>query len=85
MLFRSYYCERDVSVTEKLYHALTKEQNESNTSAKAVELEYAVQAICAEQVRNGFKLDVPYAMSLLSTIKAEMSDIESEMASVFPT
>jgi DNA polymerase I-like protein with 3'-5' exonuclease and polymerase domains len=81
----TFYCERDVLVTEKLYHELIKEQEKTGTSQKAVELEYSVQAICAEQVRNGFKLDVPYAMSLLSTIKTEMSDIESQMETVFPT
>lgn len=80
-----YYCIRDVEVTEKLYHALLKEQDTTKTSSKAVKLEYQVQAICAEQVRNGFKLDVPYAMSLLSEIKAKMSDIESEMEATFPT
>ena len=79
-----YYCIRDVEVTEKLYHALLKEQDTTKTSSKAVKLEYQVQAICAEQVRNGFKLDIPFAMSTLSDIKSQMHDIEDQMESVFP-
>lgn len=79
-----YYCIRDVEVTEKLYYALLKEQNDTKSSEESFKLELQVQAIIAEQERNGFKLDTPYAMSLLSTIKGEMDEIVGRMREVFP-
>ena len=80
-----YYCIRDVEVTEKVYYALLKEQNDTKSSEESFKLEMQVQAIISEQERNGFKLDIPYAMQLLSEIKARMSAIDADMESVFPT
>ena len=80
-----HYCKRDVELTGKLYEHLRKEQSKTKCSEEALQLEFSVQAIIAEQERNGFKLDIPYAMQLLSEIKTRMSDIESQMETVFPT
>jgi DNA polymerase I len=80
-----HYCIRDVNLTGKLYEHLRAQQEKTKTSEEALRLEFSVQAIIAEQERNGFKLDIPYAMQLLSEIKGKMSTIESEMESVFPT
>ena len=79
-----YYCIRDVELTGKLYDYLIKEQETTKTSAEAFQLEMQTQSIIAVQERNGFKLDIPYAMSLLSTIKGEMDEIVSKMREVFP-
>lgn len=79
-----HYCKRDVELTGKLYEHLRQEQEKTKTSEEALQLEFSVQAIIAEQERNGFKLDTPYAMSLLSTIKGEMDEIVSRMREVFP-
>ncbi|MFZ9646448.1 MAG: DNA polymerase, partial [Fluviibacter sp.] len=80
-----YYCIRDVQLTGKLYEHLVAEQTKSKTSAEALTLEMQAQSIISVQERNGFKLDIPYAMQLLSEIKGKMSTIESQMESVFPT
>lgn len=80
-----HYCIRDVELTGRLYEHLRTQQEKTKTSEEALRLEFSVQAIIAEQERNGFKLDIPYAMQLLSEIKGKMSAIESEMESVFPT
>jgi DNA polymerase I-like protein with 3'-5' exonuclease and polymerase domains len=80
-----HYCKRDVELTGKLYEHLRKEQEKTKCSEEALQLEFSVQAIISEQERNGFKLDIPYAMQLLSEIKTRMSDIESQMETVFPT
>ena len=80
-----HYCKRDVELTGKLYDYLVREQEKTKTSTEALQLEMQTQSIIAEQERNGFKLDIPYAMQLLSTIKARMSVIDSEMEAVFPT
>lgn len=79
-----HYCKRDVELTGKLYEHLRQEQSKTKTSEEALQLEFSVQAIIAEQERNGFKLDTPYAMQLLSTIKGEMDEIETNMRKVFP-
>ena len=79
-----HYCKRDVELTGKLYEHLRQEQEKTKTSEEALQLEFSVQAIIAEQERNGFKLDTPYAMSLLSTIKGEMDEIVGRMREVFP-
>lgn len=79
-----HYCKRDVELTGKLYEHLRQEQSKTKTSEEALQLEFSVQAIIAEQERNGFKLDTPYAMSLLSTIKGEMDEIVGRMREVFP-
>lgn len=80
-----HYCKRDVELTGRLYEHLRTEQEKTGCSEEALQLEFSVQAIIAEQERNGFKLDIPYAMQLLSEIKTRMSVIESDMESVFPT
>ena len=80
-----HYCKRDVELTGKLYDYLVREQEKTKTSESALQLEMQTQSIIAEQERNGFKLNIPYAMQLLSTIKARMSVIDSEMEAVFPT
>ena len=79
-----YYCIRDVELTSKLYDYLVREQERTKTSAEALQLEMQTQSIIAVQERNGFKLDIPYAMQLLSTIKGEMDEIVSNMRKVFP-
>lgn len=80
-----YYCIRDVELTGKLYEYLVTEQERTKTSNEAFQLEMQTQAIIAVQERNGFKLDLPYAMQLLSEIKGRMSVIDSQMETTFPT
>ena len=82
------YCKQDAIIAGKLYEHFIKyfaeEPKQAQTSKKALDLELDVQLIITEQVSNGFKLDTPYAMQLLSTIKGEMDEIVSRMREVFP-
>ena len=80
-----HYCKRDVELTGRLYEHLRTEQEKTGCSEEALQLEFSVQAIISEQERNGFRLDLPYAMQLLSEIKDRMSIIDSQMEAVFPT
>ena len=78
------YCVQDTLVTAKLYNHLTEALKKDNFKDTAIQLEHEVQVIIAEQERNGFKLDTPYAQALLCEIKTEMSNIEEELQRVFP-
>ena len=78
------YCIRDVELTSKVYDILVDEVIKNKISPEAVKLEYEVQVILSEMERNGFKLDVPYAQTLLCTIKTEMAEIEESLQAIFP-
>ena len=76
------YCIEDTIICGELYLYLSKELQEF--SKKSIDLEHRTAMIVAQQERNGFLLDVPYAMSLLSEWKVTMSNIEEELQAIFP-
>ena len=78
------YCIRDVELTSKVYDILVQEITKNKISPEAVKLEYQVQVILSEMERNGFKLDIPYAQTLLCEIKTEMAQIEESLQAIFP-
>lgn len=78
------YCIRDVELTSKVYDILSSEIQNNKIGPEAVKLEYQVQVILSEMERNGFKLNVPYAQTLLSQLKTEMSEIEESLQTIFP-
>lgn len=77
------YCIQDTKVTAELYKHLTKEM-ENDFSKESIKLEHEVAVIIAEQERNGFKLDEPKALQLLSELKAKLDAIQVEMETIFP-
>jgi len=78
------YCIRDVELTSKVYDILVDEVVKNKIGQEAVKLEYEVQVILSEMERNGFKLNVPYAQTLLCDIKTEMASIEESLQNIFP-
>jgi DNA polymerase I len=78
------YCIRDVEVLERVYHALEDEKRHYGFSEQSVALEHEVAAIISRQERRGFRLDVPYAMVLASTLKDRAATIEQELQQLFP-
>jgi len=78
------YCIRDVELTSKVYDVLWQELDKNKISDEAIQLEYDVQVILSEMERNGFKLDIPYAQTLLCEIKTEMASIEESLQDIFP-
>lgn len=78
------YCTADVEVTEKLYNRLTQELNQKQFSKDSIDLEHSVAAILAQQERNGFKLDIPYATVLLADIKGRMAEVYESMQQRWP-
>ena len=78
------YCIRDVELTVKVYDILIQELQKFNIQEQAVKLEYEVQVILSRMERNGFKLDIPYAQTMLCEIKTEMAEIEEALQTIFP-
>lgn len=78
------YCERDIEVTALLYEHLIEETAAQKFSQESVELEHSVAAIIAQQERNGFKLDVPYAISLTTHVKGKLDSIYEAMQERWP-
>ena len=78
------YCIRDVELTNKVYDVLWQEMDRNKIGDAAIQLEYDVQVILSEMERNGFKLNAPYAQTLLCEIKTEMAEIEEALQKIFP-
>jgi DNA polymerase I-like protein with 3'-5' exonuclease and polymerase domains len=79
-----FYCEGDVTVLRALFHKLMQLKEQHKFSDQSVELEHKVADIIAQQERNGFKLDVPYATVLLTDIKTKMDGIYEQMQQRWP-
>lgn len=77
------YCVQDTKVTAELYKHLTKEM-QNDFSKESIKLEHEVAIIIAEQERNGFRLDEPKALQLLSELKTKLDSIQVEMETIFP-
>lgn len=78
------YCIQDVELTEHVHLWLDLNMHNEGFSQQSIDLEHKVGWICAEQERNGFKLDVPYAQKLSGDLMFEMNNIEAEMQRLFP-
>jgi DNA polymerase I len=84
MSLLEHYCIKDVEVTERLFHHLQKKLKKENFSDYSVELEHKVAAIIAQQERNGFRLDLPYATELLANIQGKLDRIYESMQERWP-
>jgi len=78
------YCVRDVEVTAQLYLKLVSDFNEKQFSPESLELEHSVAAIIAQQTRNGFKLDQPYAMCLITSLKTRLAELLERSSELYP-
>ena len=78
------YCAQDVKVTAKLYQKLVAELESKGFSEQSVELEHKVAAIIAQQVRNGFKLDVVYATTLIADLQTQVDRIYQQFQDKWP-
>lgn len=78
------YCKRDVEVTTKLYQHLRKELKDQKFSELSIRLEHEVAAITAQQVSNGFKLDVELAEKWQAEMQAKLESITEQLQAVFP-
>lgn len=80
-----FYCNRDVECLKLLFLFLDRAINDKDFSLDSVALEHQVAAIIKKQEDSGFKLDVPYAINLLSGLKARMSVLLEKAEELYPT
>lgn len=76
------YCKQDVAVTVKLYKHLRNEL--AGFSLECIKLEHDVKRITCRQENDGFYLNEPYAMSLVSKLEKRINEIREQMRVVFP-
>ena len=75
------YCERDVLLNAKVFHALRQEAK--GFSKKSVALETQVAHILHEQRERGFLFDVEAASKLLATLQERLSQVEADVQEDF--
>lgn len=75
------YCERDVLLNVKVYHALKQESR--GFTPQAVRLEHSVAAIVNQQRDNGFVLDVQKAMLLIAELTDKLEEVKQEVHKEF--
>jgi DNA polymerase I-like protein with 3'-5' exonuclease and polymerase domains len=78
------YCIADVNLTERVHQWLELQLSAEGFSQQSIDLEHRVGWIVTEQERNGFKLDIPFAHSLMMDLMFEMNSIEAELQEIFP-
>jgi DNA polymerase I-like protein with 3'-5' exonuclease and polymerase domains len=75
------YCERDVQITQKLYHYLLEEGKDF--SKQSIELEHRIADIIYNQKTYGFYIDKSKAISLFVNIRKLSKEIEREIQQQF--
>ncbi len=78
------YCIQDVKLTRDLYMHLMEQYSEWRDASQSILLEHNIAVICRQQETNGFKLDIPAAISLRNELTDKMDYIEANVQSVFP-
>lgn len=78
------YCQQDVKLGKKVFKALTTRMKRYGYSEKSCEIEHEIRIVLNEQQDNGWSFDIPGAQALSSLIRAEQSDLEPSIRSLFP-
>ena len=75
------YCERDVDVTEKVYHCLKKVM--VGWSKHSVNLEHTIRRLLDLQTKHGFYIDQQKVHTLVATLSEESGELEDHLVEVF--
>ena len=75
------YCERDVAVTEKVYHHLRSVMKD--WSRHSVKLEHTVRRLLDIQKTNGFFIDREKVQLLVAALSDESGELEDHLVEVF--
>lgn len=80
-VLRIEYCKRDVQLTAQVLETVQAEL--VDCPPQVIEDEYYVQWVISRQERHGFKLDVPYASSLMASLSDKAGVIEKALVDEF--
>ena len=75
------YCVRDTTLNHKVYNSLRVESR--GFSRQSMDLEHDVYAIIQQQIKNGFKLDLKYAMLLVAETKEKVAEYIGKVHETF--
>jgi DNA polymerase I-like protein with 3'-5' exonuclease and polymerase domains len=78
------YCIQDVKLTRDLYTHFMEQYGDWRDASQSILLEHDIAVICRQQETNGFRLDIPAAISLRNELTDKMDYIEANVQSVFP-
>lgn len=78
------YCKRDVNLTTKVYKTVSADLKKGHFTQDVIDLEHAVTAELELQRSNGFKIDLPKANNLYSTLTHRMRKVEEQLQAEFP-
>jgi DNA polymerase I-like protein with 3'-5' exonuclease and polymerase domains len=78
------YCKRDVNLTTKVYKTVSADLKRGKFTQDVIDLEHAVTAELELQRSNGFKIDLPKANGLYSTLTHRMRELEALLQAEFP-
>ena len=78
------YCKNDVSLTLKLYTALSKRMREIGYSDKSCEIEHRIRVVIDEQQDNGFWFDVVRARDFLGNLRNLQRDLSKQIQDLLP-
>ena len=75
------YCINDVELTTRVYATLQNELR--NFSDESVRMEHTIRFLIDGQQKNGFPLDMPKAMALMSRLSDMAGEIELQVQEAF--
>lgn len=78
------YCKRDVNLTTKVYKKVSADLKRGKFTQDVIDLEHAVTSELELQRSNGFKIDLPKANGLYSTLTHRMRELEALLQAEFP-
>ena len=77
-------CQQDVEINRRVYVRLRQEYQVAKIPAKVVHTEFEVARISAEQVKNGWLMDIDLANKHLDYLNQELQHLEDKIDPVLP-
>lgn len=78
------YCLQDVEIAHKLYTYFQRQDKYKYQLSEALQLEHDFARIIAQQILNGFALDVSFTKNLLKELQNEYDNVYSRLVDIMP-
>ena len=77
-------CQQDVEINKRVYVRLRQEYQLAKIPASVVHTEFEVARISAEQVKNGWLMDIPLANKQLEYLNGELQELTNKIDPLLP-